>query len=117
MENKFSFSNNWNGKLNNECFTTIRLSGRFNVGMIIDIELKGRSMGPAKVLDRKRLTLDQINDWMAFLDTDYPAKECRDILKRMHHGVPDWSNQPLYYYLLKYVKTDQKKPSTETLLP
>lgn len=101
---RFSFSNNWNNKLNGDAFTTLRLSGRLNIGQPVEIEYKGQ-VRVAKVIDKKRLAnIEVINDWMAYLDTGYNADECRAILKRMHHKVPDWANQPIYYYLLRYSK-------------
>lgn len=97
-----SFSTNWNNKLNNDCFTTLRLSGRFSPGEIIEVQDRGVSKGHYKILDRRRLNnIEQINDWMAFLDTGYPAEETRNIIKKMYKDIKDWSNQPIYYYLIK----------------
>lgn len=105
MEQGFSFSYNWNHKLDCESFTTLRLSGRYQVGQIIPITEKGRDRGWAKIIDKKRLSnIFVINDWMAFLDTGYDAAETRAIIQKMHHKVQNWDTQPVYYYLLKYTQ-------------
>lgn len=103
---KLSFSTNWNNKLNCDSFTTIRISGRLSIGDFVEVEDRGISKGAYKVIDKKRLTIAQINDWMAYLDTGYPAEETRNIIKKMYKDVQDWERQPIYYYLV--VKNKKK---------
>jgi hypothetical protein len=101
---KLSFSRNWNNKLDADCFTTLRLSGRFDIGDLVDIDLNGKPKGLAKVLDKKRLSnIEAINDWVAYLDTGSNAAKTKEIIKRMHIKVADWVYQPIYYYLMGYV--------------
>ena len=102
---KLSFSTNWNNKLNNDYFTTIRLSGRLEVNEVIEVEDRGTSKGQYKVISKKRLfNIHLINDWMAFLDTGYNAEETRNIIRRMYKDVQDWDNQPIYYYLIGKIR-------------
>lgn len=106
---KLSFSTNWNGKLSNDCFTTLRLSGRLNIGDLIEVEEKTIGNKLAKVIDKRVLVnIEAINDWMAFLDTGYPANETRAIIKRMYSKIQNWDQQPIYYYLIKYHKEKKK---------
>lgn len=101
MENLI-FSHNWNKKLHCNCFTTIRISGRFSKGNEIDILLKGEKLGVAKVIDKKQIYLEQITEGMAYLDTGYNRDETIKIIKTMYPEVNDWTSKPIYWYLLKY---------------
>jgi len=105
---RIDFSYNWNNKLDCKAFTTLRLSGRHQVGERLAIWLKEKKgkesqKGIAEVIGKKRLTLAQISEYIAYLDTGYSAKECQDIIKRMYRKVEDWDTRPIYFYLLKYV--------------
>jgi len=105
--NRLDFSHNWNNKLGCKYFTTLRLSGRFAIGDRVEVWFKDAFLGVAEVLDKKRLASPaQINEWVAGLDTGYSADETRNILARMYRDVTDWSNQPVYYYLLCYVSAE-----------
>lgn len=103
---RLDFSHNWNrAKLDCQAFTTLRLSGRLEVGQMVEIWLKKGIKGAAVVVDKKRLAnIDAINDWMAYLDTGYNAQECREIIRKMYPRITGWDNQPIYYYLLRYTK-------------
>jgi hypothetical protein len=48
------------------------------------------------------LLLDQINDWIARLDTGYDAEKCKELLRTMYKnkGI-DWSKQQLAYVMLE----------------
>ena len=104
------FSENWNGgKLDNKAFTTLRLSARFQIGQEVDIYLKKQKKGTAIVIDKKELRLHQINEYIAYLDTGYNAKECQALIKKMYgKDVSNWESQPLYFYLLAYTKVNLK---------
>lgn len=86
-ENKpqtLTFSYNWNNKLDCKVFTTIRLSNRFQIGQKVEIILKGKSLGYGEIIDIKGFYLENLNDWLAMIDTGYSANECRKILKKMY---------------------------------
>ena len=100
MTNSLDFSHNWNQKLYATYFTTLRLSGRHAVGDRVEVYLKKECLGAAVIIDKKEIRLAQINDWMAMLDTGYPAKETRTILETMYRNVTDWDRRPIYYYLV-----------------
>ena len=113
---KLEFSYNWNGKLGCNCFTTIRLSGRFEPGQIVEIwQKKNQSSdvfhGKAVVVDKKALAnIDAISNWVAMLDSGYGAYEFRNIMRRMYGAkAKNWTTQSVYYYLLKYIKEDASK--------
>lgn len=80
------FSTNWNNKLYAEYFTTLRLYNmkKYYPGAVHDIWLKNMQLGRAIVIDHKNLTIDQVNDWIGYLDTGYHAKKTQDILHKMY---------------------------------
>ena len=107
--NELNFSYNWNNKLDCKCFSTLRLSNRFNVGDNVTIKLNDKFHSFGQVVFKKRFLRSQINDAIAYLDTGYDSKECIKILDRMYKnkGV-NWNEQHVSWYLIK--KNDKKKP-------
>lgn len=102
---ELKFSYNWNKKLDSTFFTTLRLSGRFNIADEVNILLtekkETKNKGLAICRGKKRLFLEQINEYIAGLDTGYNAAECKNIIKRMYPKVTDWKTQPIYFYLFQ----------------
>lgn len=110
MEQNLDFSYNWNNKLSGKCFTTIRLHNplKYCVGNVLNVTLKLQPRGRVKILRVTTFTIDKINDYIACLDTGYPAEECKKMLKEMYKnkGV-NWNTQLLDFCLLQYI--DQGK--------
>lgn len=109
MENikTLSFSYNWNNKLHCKAFTTIRLkSNKFIVGENYKIIQKTPkdsliNHGLAKLVSIKQFTLDEINEYMARIDTGYSLEECRKIILTMYKNKNiDWKTQLLVMPLL-----------------
>lgn len=102
---KIEFNKNWNGKLNNECFTTLRInSEKYKRWQIYDIELLGESVGRCICTDKKVLKLSQIDDWIAALDTGADADSFRKIIEDIYsEKVADIENQEFCLLLLKYI--------------
>jgi hypothetical protein len=112
--NPLTFHHNWNGKLSNSAFTTLRLwnPSKYDTGVIFDILLTDRSdkvqtmYGEAAVADVKKLKINQINEFIARLDTGYSAEETINILKTMYKNKKiDWQTQDLALVLLVKVKS------------
>lgn len=101
-----NFSYNWNHKLDCDSFTSIRLSERFEIGKRYTITLKGKYIATAELVEKKKIFIDQINEFIARLDTGYHRDVCISILKKMYPDA-DWSAQPLY--LLLFVKLKDQK--------
>jgi hypothetical protein len=99
-----NFTYNWNRKLDNKVFTTLRLSDRFKEGDIIGIHLGSEIKGNAVVLKKKSFLLHELDDYTCYLDTGYDAVNTRLILGKMYNnkGV-DFTKQPVYCYLIKYI--------------
>jgi hypothetical protein len=74
---EIKFSTNWNNKLNNKSFSTIRIfnSNKYIVGAKIEFE--------------KGFYLNQLSMPMAYLDTGYSRNETIEILKKMYKNKID----------------------------
>lgn len=101
------FSYNWNNKLDCKCFTTIRLSDKYQIGDEYKIVLKKgvndvECKGLAVIIDIKYFYLDQLNNFISHLDTGYSVQECKKIIVRMYADA-DWTKQKLSLILFKYV--------------
>ncbi|MDR0834622.1 MAG: hypothetical protein LBN93_10655 [Candidatus Symbiothrix sp.] len=111
MENQIlQFQNNWNNKLNCKAFTTLRLRNdkKYHTGAKFEVQLKGVSKGTATVKAVSYCQLDKISDYFAYLDTGYPADECRKIIREMYKKYPtlNWATQDIVFVLLVF---DDKK--------
>jgi hypothetical protein len=83
------FSYNWNNKLDCNAFTTIRLydPAKHQAGTEVQIKLKGQDKGVGTIKAVKVFMLDQLNDYIAYLDTGYDKQECENIIRRMYSNV------------------------------
>ncbi len=100
-----SFSYNWNKKLECDFFTTLRLFNpvKYGIGNKLIIELKAEQKKIAEVVGHKKVMLDDINEFIAGLDTGYSVIETKNILRRMYPSV-NWKTQGLSFVLLKSQK-------------
>lgn len=108
MEEDLKFTHNWNGKLNCECFTTLRLHNptKYCVGAIKNVKLKDISKGRAVIIGVQSFLLEHISEYVARLDTGLSAVECKQMIRTMYKNNPriNWSSQQLDFVLLKYDK-------------
>lgn len=107
MQKQLKFSTNWNNKLDCQCYTTLRLSGDFQIGETVEVWHQKRFMHHGKIIDKKVINMDKINEWIAFIDTGYSRQECIQILRRMYKDITDeqWQSQNIYFYLIQAQKT------------
>ncbi len=101
---KIYFSQNWNGKLDCNFFTTLRLQNdnKYIVGESYEIVVKKVPFCVAKIVEVRYILLDDINDWVARLDTGYNADNCKVLLRTMYkHKNIDWRTQKLAYLMLE----------------
>jgi hypothetical protein len=102
-----AFSNNWNNKLANKAFTTLRLHNdiKYEIGKFFSITLKNRTLGTAELIDKKTIRLDQLNPFITMLDTGYDVQATTNIIKNMYKNSNppiNWDKQLLDFCLLLY---------------
>jgi hypothetical protein len=106
-KNIIRFSYNWNGKLNNRVFTTIRLhsSKKYRAGQTFHIELKGKVILTATIIDKYITTLTDLTDYVCYLDTGYNKADTLGIFRRMYKNI-DLTSAKFDLILLKAVATE-----------
>ena len=108
MENKeLKFTHNWNNKLYNKAFTTIRQSDRFNVGDRVNIILNGQCIKVASIKAKKRYRIKDMTEAMAYIDTGYPLEETLDIISKMFGCEKISPDAYFYWYLVAPHKAEQ----------
>lgn len=97
-----NFSANWNNKLDNKFFTTIRLQNKnkYQIGHYFNIYLKGMLYKKAVIKDIWVIHLGQLDQFTACLDTGYSLEQTKGILYKMYPGV-EWKYQHIYVLLLE----------------
>lgn len=99
-----NFSTNWNNKLDCIAFTTIRLKNpkKYIIGKKYKILLKKELKKQAIIKDIKHFFINDINEYVAYLDTGYSASETIEIVKKMYSKV-NLDKQPFSFILLKTI--------------
>ena len=84
MDERLEFEDNFNNKLNCQCFTTIRIHQpvRNAIGAVKQVYLKGVWKGNARIIHATTITMDRINLPMAKLDTGLSLEECQRLINR-----------------------------------
>lgn len=101
------FSTNWNNKLNCKFYTTLRLVNyKYQIGKVYQVELKGKTLHKVQIADIKIFGINDINSYVAGLDTGYTVGETKKILRTMYKEV-NWETQRLALILLQVI-TDEE---------
>lgn len=88
MENVIKFSYNWNNKLGCKAFTTFRIaSSKYRKGEVYKIFFKDNYLFDAQIVDIKRIFLNQVDDYIAYIDTGYSVEEFIEIVRKMYEIV------------------------------
>jgi hypothetical protein len=97
------FSYNWNNKLDNHAFTTIRIHRpqKYKVGNNYRIDLNGETKGRAIMQDIRVLKIEQLNEFICRLDTGCNRQETLHILQRIYSSV-DFKSVVFDFCLLVY---------------
>jgi len=105
-----SFSFNWNNKLQNKAFSTIRIHNpkRHQIGKMYKIKLKGEALGTAVIQEIRVLKADQLNNFICFLDTGYSRTDTLNILAKMYK-IENIQTAYFDFCLLVYTKPDKQK--------
>lgn len=106
------FSYNWNNKLTNNAFTTLRLHNprKYQRGTRYRIECNGQLRGIAELKDVRTFKISALNDFVTYLYTGYNVAETVALLQTMYKSKPiDWTAQQLDFCLLVYEKERGKE--------
>jgi hypothetical protein len=111
---KLEFSTNWNNKLDCKCFTTIRLfnPAKHFRGNHFEVFLQRKFKSKALVLGITITNLEQLNDYVCYLDTGYNRIDTINLLRKIYPRV-DFEKQKICIILLE--KIVPPKPKQETL--
>ena len=110
---KIEFTHNWNNKLDNDAFTTIRPhnSHRYQINSFYDIFYRDKLKGKACIVDIRRISVKQINNFIGYLDTGYSAFQTQQIIRKMYKCD---DNFMIDFILLSYVKSEKTIDSSFT---
>jgi len=99
---RLNFKTNWNNKLNNKVFSTIRPFNdkKYAKDCIYDIYLNQIKMGTAKIIFLKTVNIDFLSQVECYLDTGYGKAETIEIINKMYKGEVD----RVHYLILKFEK-------------
>lgn len=82
------FSKNWNGKLGNDFFTTIRLfnPSKYQLGELYNICLGAKGEFSAKCVALNNLKTKQIPSFLTYTDAGLSKKQFVELMQRMYKG-------------------------------
>lgn len=100
------FSYNWNNKLNNTYFTSIRQENltKYIIGKEFNVILNEEFLKKAILVDIKKFQIKDLTNYMACLDTGYSKEESLNIFSRMYKIDASTSEKVFYFLLFKTVK-------------
>lgn len=109
---RINFVANWNNKLWNEMFPTMRPANpaKYQVGQIYNCYLKDEFYGRVQLMEILNVSYPKINNRMAFADCGRPAAYLKTLLSKFYPKA-NWSTQKLYWLWFKHL--DHEKTRTE----
>lgn len=101
---QISFYKNWNNKLNADVFPTFRAWDTLQVGEEVEIIYKKEYLFTGKVLDKKKMKLESVNEWIARLDTGLSKEEFLELIHIMYKNKSiDFKNHIFTLYLIERI--------------
>ena len=81
-----NFKTNWNGKLDCNFYTSMRIwnEGKYVVGKRFEVWEKKQKRHISELVKAVPFTLDKLPEITAYLDTGYSLLETKDIIKKMY---------------------------------
>jgi hypothetical protein len=116
---QLKFSNNWNGKLFCDAFTTLRLHdpAKFFVGNEFQCLLNKAELGLVKVVEVRTIYLHQLNEFICYLDTGLNTAKTMEVIKEMYKKYTiDWTTQKLDFVLLLYIQKSETSNKVKLFL-
>lgn len=108
---------NWNKKLQCRFHTSIVPETTFyQVGEYYRVVLCGDYLYKARIVDIKRITLQQLQPFVAALDTGYNLEQTIAILKKTYLDC-EWENQTLFILLVENIEWEYPHEEFSFSLP
>jgi hypothetical protein len=106
-------STNWNGKLLNDVFTTIRLYNyeKYPDFEKYEIEYKNQVLGICEIVSKKTFRFEALNSTTSFIDVGKDEIYSRALFKKFYPAIT--GEQPMYMLVLRWV--ERHKEPTELL--
>lgn len=100
------FSKNWNNKLDCTAFTTLRLPHeKYQIDTLFEITLNGVNKGVGRIISINYISMDNINEFIARLDTGCSIEECKNIILDIYPNV-DFTQQQLALLLVVKIENE-----------
>lgn len=98
------FNYNWNQKLNNTAFTTLRRYNKtkYIIGKEILVKFDN-SLFRCYIWEVRKIHVKDLNNFICFIDTGYSIEETKEILRKMY--PKDYHDDMLLHFVL-LVKSD-----------
>lgn len=102
---KLEFTTNWNNKLDCKCFTTIRIynPAKHFRGNKFEVYLQKQFKTNAYVIGTIVAKLEELSDYVCFLDTGYSKEETTAIFRKMYPKT-DFETQKICVILLRVIE-------------
>lgn len=102
---RVNFSNNWNGKLLSDLFSTIRLYDydKYPDGELFEIEYKNKIIGTARLEAKKPFSFGALNDMTSLIECGHGKQYLRKLFKQFY-GDNLHDDRPMYMLLFKWEK-------------
>lgn len=108
-----NFSYNWNGKLLNDAFTTIRLSDYYCIDDVVEIKLKNELLYIGKVIGKIETRIEKLTELVCRLDTGYDRNATIGIIKKMYPRIENWSEQKIFIYTIAQKYNEKLEQNAE----
>lgn len=113
MLDNLDFGENWNHKLDCDCYTTFRInSAKYTPGKKLNVRLKKQDHHIAQIINVKPMYLAEAcnSQLLTYLDTGYSPTEFRKIVENMYKNMVKDVNSTLFVLvLLKKIKPQAPK--------
>lgn len=127
---ELDFTQNWNGKLFLEHFSTCRLhnTDKYQVGKLLKITMRGVVLGNAEVVAVRTAKVAKFTDVLAYIDTGRHLAYMLTILKNMYSGLTEqtemdhvvlrWKvrNMPTFNQLIKQWHDELMNKNAQTYI-
>lgn len=127
MNNKIKFSKNWNKKLDNPYFTTIRLYNDekckyycdqldklvSSPSKVFDVIVRDEKVFEARLVDLEVRLLKDIPDWLCRIDAELDEFVFGQLMESMYGKKSEWNGQYTKFIILCFKKIKSNETEKE----